>query len=118
MEKVDQLAWRVSRKKASVEAMLKTAMQSQLDGVRTGLNQLERALQDIADIKQCCGDMEGALGGVAACWESCREVSHIPLCGALKFYLTEAAAVAWSERIEQAKSSVLVSKITSLLHCR
>ena len=77
--------------------------------MRTGLNQLERALQDIADIKQCCGDMEGALGGVAACWEACREVSHIAFCmwhfGPLTVTLTE--------RTEQAKRSY--SKLASLL---
>ena len=74
LEKVHQLTWRVSRKKASVEAMLKTAMQSQLDGVRTGLNQLEKALLDISDIKSCMADMETALGGVGDYWERLREV--------------------------------------------
>lgn len=51
LEKVDQFKRRVSRKKISVEAMLKTAMQSQLDGVCVGLNQLSTALQDINDIR-------------------------------------------------------------------
>jgi len=74
LEKVHQLTWRVSRKKASVEAMLKTAMQSQLDGVRTGLNLLERALQDISEIKGSMTEMEEALGGVPQFYERLRDV--------------------------------------------
>lgn len=50
LEKVDLFQHRVGRKKASVEAMLKTAMQNQLDGVRVGLKQLETCVSEIKDI--------------------------------------------------------------------
>ena len=74
LEKVNQLTWRVERKKASVEAMLKTAMQSQLDGVRTGLNLLERALTDISEIKGNMDEMEDALASVPDFYDKLRDV--------------------------------------------
>lgn len=51
LEKVDQFKSRISRKKASVEALLKSAMQSQLDGVRIGLNQLQSCKEDLKKVE-------------------------------------------------------------------
>lgn len=51
LEKVEQLKNRISRKKTSTEVMLKTAMQSQLDGVTIGMEQLRNALDDINKVK-------------------------------------------------------------------
>lgn len=52
LEKVDQYKHRVGRKKASLEAMLKTQFQNQLDGVREGLKQLEGSVSEIKEIDE------------------------------------------------------------------
>uniref|UniRef100_A0A6B2ECA6 Putative exocyst complex subunit sec6 n=1 Tax=Phlebotomus kandelakii TaxID=1109342 RepID=A0A6B2ECA6_9DIPT len=64
LEKVDQYRNRISRKKASVESQLKTAMQNQLDGVRVGLKQLESCLANIEDIKVRMTEVEDLLSTV------------------------------------------------------
>ncbi|XP_072042322.1 exocyst complex component 3-like isoform X2 [Amphiura filiformis] len=74
LERVEQIRRREARKKASVEARLKTAMQSQLDGVRTGLTQLQSALATIKEVRSWvkevdskyleCAELSSKLGEV------------------------------------------------------
>lgn len=51
LEKVEQYTRRIARKSLSTEAMLKTAMQCQLDAVIVGMNELQEALVSTATIK-------------------------------------------------------------------
>ncbi|KAK3912373.1 Exocyst complex component 3 [Frankliniella fusca] len=76
LEKVEQYKRRVSRKKASVEAMLKTAMQSQLDGVRVGLDQLQVSLSEIKDIKESLKTMDQLFCEVPALCENLQDVKE------------------------------------------
>jgi len=74
LEKVEQYKRRVSRKKASVEAMLKSAMQSQLDGVRVGMNQLQLALHEIGEIKQNLKWIEDSFSAVPELYAKLQDI--------------------------------------------
>lgn len=76
LEKIEQYKRRVSRKKISVEAMLKTAMQSQLDGVCVGLNQLQTALQDIKEIKENLKGIQESFTNIPELGEKLQEVKN------------------------------------------
>jgi len=76
LEKVSGMKKNADRKKASVEAMLKTAMQSQLDGVRTGLLQLKTSLEDIKEIRDAVEDLEGNLESLPKLVESLNAVKQ------------------------------------------
>lgn len=54
LEKVDLYKQREGRKKASLEAQLKTAMQNQLDDDGTGQKQLEQSMAQIKIIDEKC----------------------------------------------------------------
>ncbi|XP_065658322.1 exocyst complex component 3 isoform X2 [Hydra vulgaris] len=52
LDKVEQIRRKIMRNKAAVDSRLKTAVQSQIDGIRSGLNELKSAQEDIAYVKK------------------------------------------------------------------
>ncbi|KRY71712.1 Exocyst complex component 3 [Trichinella pseudospiralis] len=66
LEKLSHYKQRALRKKAAVEAMLKTAVHSQLENVRTGLNQLQLISKDVATIQKCSTQIIKELDGIPA----------------------------------------------------
>ena len=61
LDKIPQLIMRTARKKASIDAMLNTAMTGQLEGVRNGLGNLEKSLVAIAELENNFADIDQSL---------------------------------------------------------
>ncbi|XP_041985818.1 exocyst complex component 3 [Aricia agestis] len=61
LEKVEQYKKRITHKKASIEAQLKSAVQGKLDGVSVGLKQLQECLDDVHQISQKMDELEDLL---------------------------------------------------------
>ncbi|KAL4715479.1 hypothetical protein ACJJTC_009105 [Scirpophaga incertulas] len=64
LEKVEQYKKRITHKKASIEAQLKSAVQGKLDGVSVGLKQLQQCLDDVQEISVKMDELEELLKGV------------------------------------------------------
>lgn len=52
LEKLDVIRKKAERKKAAVEAMLRTGVQSQLEGIRTAIGHLQAASEDVKEIEK------------------------------------------------------------------
>jgi len=61
LDKVDQIRRKVMRNKAAVDSRLKTAVQSQIDGIRSGLQELESSQDDISFIRKLVKEVNGIL---------------------------------------------------------
>ncbi|KFD61843.1 hypothetical protein M514_12304 [Trichuris suis] len=64
LDKLDHYKSMISRKKAAVDAMLKTAVHVQLENVRAGLNQLNFVAKDAEIIAEHCQSMNAELSKI------------------------------------------------------
>lgn len=64
LEKVEHYKKRITHKKASIEAQLKSAVQSKLDGVSVGLKQLQECLDDVQQVSLKMDELEELLKSV------------------------------------------------------
>ncbi|CAH0387252.1 unnamed protein product [Bemisia tabaci] len=76
LEKVSQYKKRTYLKKLSNEAVLKTAMQSQLDGVIVGMNQLDAALRNLVDVRENLQGIEELLRPLPALGPKLQDVKE------------------------------------------
>jgi exocyst complex component 3 len=74
LDKVEQYRKRILRKKSSVEGMLKTAMQTQLDGVKSGFIHLKSSLIDIQEAKAQLKETEDTFQAIPGLVERLRDV--------------------------------------------
>ncbi|KAH7636787.1 exocyst complex component Sec6 isoform X2 [Dermatophagoides farinae] len=74
LDKIEQYKKRVKRNINSKESMLKTAMQTQLDGVKTGLIHLKAAANDISEIKNTIRLIEETFPSIPMLYEKLKYV--------------------------------------------
>ncbi|XP_050673843.1 exocyst complex component 3 isoform X2 [Leptidea sinapis] len=102
LEKVEQYKKRITHKKASIEAQLKSAVQGKLDGVSVGLRQLQECLDDVQQISIKMDELEDLLKGVpplvaslqAVREEDCRHSQYVTAMDSLKHIFTVPESVA------------------------
>ena len=71
-----ELILRTSKKKASLDAMLNSAITKQLEGVRKGLNSFTVSLEDITEVKSNYNEMNMSLVGVPDLVQNLREIQE------------------------------------------
>lgn len=74
LDKVEQYKKRITHKKASIEAQLKSAIQGKLDGVSVGLQQLHECLEDVKEYRLRMEELAKCLEGVPELAESLQAV--------------------------------------------